>query len=156
MTFTQLTAMFLESVDSLGIVFFLPTTGRPTTFPPLPKSMQNHKFWHTGFIYKGTTYECLNNGKSISEIATERIKNSAFNEVQFIVTHVNVPKMLNELTSGTDCATYVARTLGFSKTERHEKDPKYYPDTIHAKLINASNVHTGTTTLAKKIKELTY
>ena len=117
-----------------GLVFFLPVEDRPSELPPLPEEMADSKFWHVGIIYKSQAYETFNHARNSVSDADSRISHRSFKNIVFTSYPINTARMLSEIDSGTDCATYVGRVLGMSDTVGYEKDPKIWPDTIFEKL----------------------
>lgn len=127
-----------------GLVFLLPMEDRPADFPPLPDNMAEHRFWHTGIIYNGQIYETFNHSKSSIKSAIDRLSDPAFKNVVYASTPINTSKLIAEIDSGTDCATYVGRVLGLSDTKGYEKDPKIWPDTIFEHLKSqGGRIQTG-------------
>ena len=113
-----------------GLVFLLPMEDRPSDLPPLPPEMEKMKFWHTGVVYDGQVYETFNHARNSINPTEERLKDSAFKNVVYTSCPINTSRLMSEIESGTDCATYVGRILGISNTIGFEKDPKIWPDTI--------------------------
>ncbi|MEI6421267.1 MAG: hypothetical protein WCP55_03555 [Lentisphaerota bacterium] len=117
-----------------GLIFLLPIEDRPSDLPPLPPEMEKMHFWHTGVVYEGHVYETFNHARNKISSSNERLSDPSFKNVVFVSYPINTSKLLSEVDSGTDCATYVGRILGISTTVGYEKDPKIWPDTIYEKL----------------------
>lgn len=143
----------LESVDeedtsvSKGIarIFFLPLSSRPENLPPLSSSFKG-KFWHTGIIYNERVYEAfgLTKRHSIRNIINPDVQDMLKDAVEVWFT-INTRKLLWELNSGTDCATYVARVIGMDLVTKDDEKSPYYPEDI---LHYIENAH------AKAMKEI--
>ena len=112
-------------------IFFLPMTDRPTSFPPLKKL--HGKFWHTGIITANKKiYECFGQGKNlISNI--DRLDKPEFAHAEFLETNINPAKITSEITSGTDCAEYVARCTGLSNLTGSDKG-NLWPEDLYRQL----------------------
>jgi hypothetical protein len=100
------------------IIFFLLSENRPK----IGVEVIGH-FWHCGAIYLATTYECLDHGRTIEKDVLERLIDSSFKDVVFFTfEEINVPRLLSNLDSGTNAATFISRILNFSNSDGIEKD----------------------------------
>ena len=100
------------------IVFFLLSANKPKIGVAVAG-----RFWHCGIIYLATTYECLDNGRTVEKDALERIIDGSFKDLEFFIfDDINIPKLLANLDSGTNAPTFISRVLNFSHSEGFEKD----------------------------------
>ena len=119
--------VFLENIlNTNAIIFFLPIKTRSLNLPDI-KLPKDHKFWHTGIIYKNKIYETFNHGKySISKFNKKELN---IQEAEYTEYKIDINKLYSELNSGTSCGTYVARVVGVCNSKGSIKT--YYPDDIY-------------------------
>ncbi|GEM_PF-57781 len=95
-------------------IFFLPTATRPDDFPPLPQGFG--RFWHTGVIHQGKVYECFGHGKhSVTDWNATKRRELKSSKAVFETVAIDERRLKSEITSGTSCGEYVARSIGMSQ-----------------------------------------
>lgn len=105
-----------------GIVIFL--EGEPRVITPLWRG----RFWHVAILYNGKVYETLSNRQHrITKYENWPFRNDKKIAIE---TEIDPMKLEKEITSGTDCATYVARVLGIDNSSGDFKNPEIFPEDI--------------------------
>ena len=111
-------------------IFFLPNNKRPADLPALPDNMKGN-YWHTGIIYEGKIYEAfgLSNNYRISD-AEDPGNKARMGYAKMVSHNIDPVKLMDELKSGTDCATYVARVIGLDNKTHGDTKSEYFPEDI--------------------------
>jgi hypothetical protein len=119
---------------TLATIFFLSVKDRPKSYPPL----ENFKgeFWHTGIIVndEGKVYECFNHAKNCVS-GLEKLEDKQYKKA--VLVHnvsIDMNVLISEISSGTDCAEYVARCTGLSILRGASKG-NFYPEDIYNELV---------------------
>lgn len=139
-----------EILNEIGVarIFFLPIETKPSDMPFIGKDEHMKKFWHVGIIYKDKTYETFGKSKNY-DVKNARNPETLekLEKAQIEWFPINTRKLLWELNSGTDSATYVARTIGLDNTTYDDQKSEYSPDDIyeyvHMTNLNSKEEKTG-------------
>lgn len=119
-----------EAETGFAEIFFLPVDSRPDSLPPVPGGIMGG-YWHTGIIYKGNVYETfgMSHRHSVRKLISEDVR-KMLDKAVIRWFPINTRKLLYELNSGTDCATYVARVIGLDTETENDQKGDYWPEDI--------------------------